>query len=131
MEIFIKSHILLEMVIKMDDTVIFIKKDDEKSKTKKPGKLYKLMMKSKKMEAIIAELDPHAESRWFKHNGEEMHLVLHGEMEYTVGEKSYRLSEGDMLWHKSSQKHRAKNIGDKKVTYMTVGTPPTFMWSDL
>ena len=119
------------MVTKMDDKVIFIKKGDEKNKAKKPGKLYRLMVKSKKMEAIISELDPHAESRWFKHNGEEMHLVLHGEMEYTVGEKSYKLSEGDFLWHQSSQKHRAKNIGDKKVTYMTVGTPPTFMWTDL
>jgi len=119
------------MVRKMDDTVIFIKKDDEKSKTKKPGKLYRLMIKSKKMEAIVAELEPHAESRWFKHNGEEMHLVLNGEMEYTVGEKSYKLSKGDILWHHSSQKHRAKNIGDKKVTYITVGTPPTLMWTDL
>ena len=119
------------MVRKMDDTVIFIKKGDEKSKTKKPGKLYRLMVKSKKMEAIISELDPHAESRWFKHNGEEMHLVLHGEMEYTVGEKSYKLSEGDVLWHQSSQKHCAKNIGNKKVTYLTVGTPPTFMWTEL
>ena len=119
------------MVTKMDDKVMFIKKGDEKSKAKKPGKLYRLMVKSKKMESIISELDPHTESRWFKHKGEEMHLVIHGEMEYTVGEKSYKLSEGDMLWHQSSQKHRAKNIGDKKVTYITVGTPPTFMWTEL
>lgn len=119
------------MVTKMDDKVIFIKKGDEKSKTKKPGKLYKLIVKSKKMEAIISEIEPHTESRWFKHNGEEIHLVLQGEMEYTVGEKSYNLHEGDILWHKSSQKHQAKNIGDKKVTYITVGTPPTFMWTEL
>jgi mannose-6-phosphate isomerase-like protein (cupin superfamily) len=52
-------------------------------------------------------------------------------MEYTVGEKSYNLQEGDILWHKSSQKHRAKNTGSKKVTYITIGTPPTLMWSDL
>jgi len=119
------------MVTKMDNEVIFIKKGDEKSKTKKPGKLYRLMVKSNKMEAIIAELEPHTESRWFKHNGQEMHLVLQGEMEYTVGEKSYRLSEGDILWHSSSQKHKAKNIGEKNVQYITVGTPPTLMWADL
>jgi quercetin dioxygenase-like cupin family protein len=119
------------MVTQMEDNVIFIKKGDEKSKTKKPLKLYRLMVKSKKMEAIIAELDPHSESRWFKHSGEEMHYVLEGEMEYTVGEKSYKLSEGDILWHDSSFKHRAKNIGTQKVIYITVGTPPTFMWSDL
>jgi len=115
----------------MADEAILIKKGDEKSKTKKPRRLYRLMVKSKKMEAIISEIEPHAESRWFRHNGEEMHLVLQGEMEYTVGEKSYNLSEGDILWHQSSLKHKAKNIGSKKVTYITVGTPPTFMWNEL
>ncbi|EMR75352.1 cupin domain-containing protein, partial [Thermoplasmatales archaeon SCGC AB-540-F20] len=88
--------------------------------------VYRLMVKSDKMEAIIAELDPHTESRWFRHDGEEVHLVLQGEMEYTVGEKSYKLSEGDILWHKSNLEHRAKNISDGKVIYITIGAPPTF-----
>jgi len=114
------------MATKMDDKVIFVKKGDEKSKTKKPGKLYRLMVKSNKMEAIISELDLHSESKWFRHDGEELHLVLQGEMEYTVGEKSYKLSEGDILWHQSKLKHQAKNIGSKKVVYVTIGTPPTF-----
>ncbi len=83
------------------------------------------------METIIAELDPHAESRWFQHDGEEMHVVIQGELEYTVDEHSYKLSEGDILWHKSNLKHRAKNNSGEKVVYMTVGTPPTFMWSML
>lgn len=111
----------------MNKDIIFIKKGDQKSKTKRPGKLYKLMVKSDKMEAIISELDPHTESRWYKHDGEEIHLVLQGEMEYTVGEKSYKLNEGDILWHKSNMKHRAKNMESEKVIYITVGSPPTFM----
>jgi quercetin dioxygenase-like cupin family protein len=85
------------------------------------------MVKSGKMEAIISEIDPHTESRWYKHDGEELHLVLQGEMEYTVGEKSYRLSEGDVLWHKSTLKHRARNMQGEKVIYITIGSPPTFM----
>jgi quercetin dioxygenase-like cupin family protein len=113
----------------MVENVVFIKKGDEKSKMKRPGKLYRLMVKSPHLEAIIAELEPHAESREFQHDGEEMHLVLAGEMEYTVGEKSYKLSEGDILWHESKLKHRAKNIGADKVVYMTIGTPPTFQWT--
>ena len=115
----------------MEEDVIFVKKGEEHSKTQRPGKLYRLMVKSHKMEALIAELEPHTESRWFQHDGEEMHLVLQGELEYTAGEKSYKLTEGDILWHKSTLKHRAKNIGDEKVVYITVGTPPTFMWSML
>ena len=114
-------------MILMEEDVVFIKKDDERSITKKPGKLYRLMVKSHKIEALIAELDPHTESKWFQHEGEELHLVLNGEMEYTVGEKSYKLSDGDILWHKSMLKHYARNIGSEKVIYITVGTPPTFM----
>jgi quercetin dioxygenase-like cupin family protein len=115
----------------MNNEVIFIKKGEQKSEIKKPEKLYRFMVKSDKMEAIIAELDPHAKSRWFQHDGEELHLVLQGEMEYTVGEKSYKLREGDILWHKSNLKHRAKNIGEEKVAYITIGTPPTFTRSML
>jgi mannose-6-phosphate isomerase-like protein (cupin superfamily) len=115
----------------MKEDVIFIKKGEQISEAKRPDKLYRLLVKSPHIEAIIAELNPHAESRWFQHDGEEMHLVLEGIMEYTVGEKSYKLSEGDVLWHSSSLKHRARNIGSEKVIYVTVGTPPTFMWSTL
>ena len=115
----------------MNDDATLIKKGDQLKETKLPGKYYRLLVKSKNMEAIFAELVPHTESKWFKHNGEEMHLVMQGEMEYTVGEKSYILHEGDVLWHKSTLKHRAKNIGDITVVYMTVGTPPTFMFDSV
>jgi quercetin dioxygenase-like cupin family protein len=119
------------MVTTMDDDTIFIKKGSHKIETKQPGKIYRLILKSDKMEGIQAELDPHSESRWFKHEGEEMHLVLEGEMEYIVGDKSYNLSEGDILWHRSNLKHKARNIGSEKVIYITIGTPPTFVWSML
>src|SRR5512136_3310886 len=99
----------------MDEDVVFIKGDDEVNVTKKPGKLYRLMFKSHKMEAIIAEIDPHTESKRFQHDGEEMHLVLEGEMEYTVGEKTYKLAVGDILCHKSMQIHYAKNTHSKKM----------------
>jgi len=111
----------------MGEEVIFLKGDHEQTTTKKPGKLYRMMVKSGKMEAIISELDPHASSRWYKHQGEELHFVIEGELEYDVGEKTYKMGKGDMLWHSSSVKHRAKNHGDTKVKYITVGTPPTFM----
>jgi quercetin dioxygenase-like cupin family protein len=110
----------------MDEDVIFVKAEEEKSVIKKPGKLYRLMFKSHKMEAIIAEIDPHTESKRFQHEGEEMHLVLEGDMEYTVGEKTYKLTVGDMLWHKSMLVHYAKNTHSKKVVYITIGTPPSF-----
>jgi len=113
----------------MTENVVFIKKGDDKSRLQRPGKLYRLMVKSPHMETIITEIEPHGESREFKHDGEEMHLVLKGDLEYTVGEKTYKLSEGDILWHDSTLRHRAKNTSNDKVVYITIGTPPTFQWS--
>ena len=115
------------MVTEMKDQVIFIKNGDDIKKTKRPGKLYRMMVKSNKMEAIISELEPHAESKWYKHDGEELHLVLEGKMEYSVEDKVYILNKGDILWHPSTLKHRAKSISDKITIYITIGTPPTFM----
>jgi len=115
----------------MNKDIVFIKNGEEQSKMKKPGKLYRLILQTQKMDAIIAEIEPHMESRIFQHDGEEMHLVLEGEMEYTVGEKTYKLSTGDILWHKSNLKHHAKNNGLQKVVYITVGTPPSLMSSML
>jgi len=103
-----------------------LRSGDQLSETKTPGKLFRLMVKSEKMEAIIAEIEPHTSSRWYKHDGEELHYILEGEIEYEVGEKSYKLNKGDLLWHKSDVKHRARNISDKKAKYATVGTPPNF-----
>jgi len=110
----------------MSDEPIFLKSGDQIKKTKRPGKLFRLMIKSKNMEAIIAEMEPYASSRWYKHDGEELHYVLEGIIEYEVGDKSFKLEKGELLWHKSDIKHRAKNITDKLAKYATVGTPPTF-----
>ena len=115
----------------MSEEPVFIKSGDQKSETVKPGRLYRTKIKSEKMEAIVAELDPKAESRWYQHNGEELHLVIEGQMEYTVGDKSFKMSKGDILWHKSTLRHRARNTSNKKVKYITIGTPPTFMTYDL
>jgi len=55
------------------------------------------MIKSDKMEAIISELNSSSKSRLYQHEGEELHIVIHGKMEYTVGEKSYKMDEEDIL----------------------------------
>jgi quercetin dioxygenase-like cupin family protein len=84
------------------------------------------MVKTNNIEAIIAEIEPHTASRWYQHNGEELHYVLEGEIEYEVGNESFKMSKGELLWHKSTIKHRAVNHSNKKAKYATVGTPPTF-----
>lgn len=114
-------------VEKMNEEPIFLKSGEQKSVKETPGKRFRLMIKSKNIEAIIAEIQPHTSSRWYKHTGEELHYVLEGEIEYEVGGKSFKLKKGELLWHNSNVKHRAVNHTDKMAKYATVGTPPTFI----
>ena len=113
----------------MNDNIILIKTGDCKKVIERQDKLYKFLLESEKMEANIAELEPDSESRWFKHSGEEIHIVLKGELEYSVDDHIYKLTEGDILWHKSNINHKAKNNSDGKVIYLTIGTPPSFKLS--
>lgn len=112
---------------KMDRDMIFVKKDSELKQVVAPGKIYRLLIKSNRMEAIISELEPFAESRWYQHDGEEIHYMIQGEMDYTIGQTVHHLKEGDILWHISTIKHRAKNTTGEKISYITVGSPPTFI----
>ncbi|UCB59412.1 MAG: cupin domain-containing protein [Thermoplasmatales archaeon] len=111
----------------MSDEPVILRSGEQKSIIETPGKKFRLMIKSKNLEAIIAEIEPHTSSRWYKHNGEELHYVLEGEIEYEVGDQSFKLKKGELLWHKSTVKHRAVNHTSIKAKYATVGTPPTFM----
>ena len=106
---------------------IMIRKGEAKYERKKNGKLYRMLIKSDQMEAIISELEPFAESRLYKHEGEEIHIILKGKVEYMVGETSYILKKGDVLWHPSDLPHKAKNLEKDKSSYLTIGSPPTFM----
>ena len=108
---------------------ILIKKGESKKDIEKPGKFYRFLLESGHLEANMAELEPGSESRWFNHSGEELHIVLKGELDYFVGDHIYKLNEGDILWHLSSVDHKAKNNGESKVIYLTIGTPPSFKTS--
>ena len=111
----------------MSDKPVFLKSGEEKSRLQTKGKLFRLMVKTKNLEAIIAEIDPHTASRWYQHEGEELHYILEGEIIYEVGDKSYKMSKGQLLWHKSTVRHRAVNNSDIIAKYATIGTPPTFI----
>ena len=92
------------------------------------GKHLKLLFKSGKMEGILIEVEPGKDfGRQYSHDGEELHYVIEGEIEYSVGSKVHKLKKGDGLWHKSNIPHSARNPGSKKAIFLTIGVPPTFM----
>lgn len=111
----------------MDD-VIEIPGTSSSKKLDIDGKHLKLLFKSGKMEGILIEVEPGEEfGKQYTHDGEELHFVIEGNIEYRIGDKIYKLSKGDSLWHKSNIPHSARNPGPQKATYITVGVPPTFM----
>lgn len=115
------------MELNIDRNIIFVKKGSEIKQVVAPGKIYQLLIKSKRIEAIISELEPNAESRWYQHDGEEIHYMIQGEMDYMIGHTVHHLKVGDVLWHISTIKHKAKNTTAEKISYITIGSPPTFI----
>lgn len=103
-----------------------IRKGTSEYERKIAGKKYKYLIKSDQLGGILVEIEPGAHSEFYEHEGEEIKIVIQGEVEYTVEKKIYRLKEGDVLWHQSSIPHRIKNCGDKTAVYFTVDVPPTF-----
>ena len=105
-----------------------IPKSTPKKRLEFEGKHLELLFKSGKMEGILIEVEPGEKfGKKYTHDGEELHFVIEGEIEYIVGDKTYKLTEGDSLWHKSNIPHGAGNTGSKKAKFITIGVPPTFM----
>ena len=89
----------------------------------------RLLVRSSKLEGMVVELEPHAEiPRVYSHPGEELRIVLEGEIEVEVEGERYLLREGDFMWFDSSLKHRIRNPGDKKAVYFSVNSPPSLEW---
>ena len=111
----------------MEDA-IEIPKGSSKKRMDLDGKHLELLFKSGKMEGILIIVEPGKEfGKKYSHDGEELHYVIEGEIEYVVGTKIYKMGPGDSLWHKSSIPHGARNIGSTTAKFITIGVPPTFM----
>ncbi|WLH86879.1 helix-turn-helix domain-containing protein [Pseudomonas sp. FP2338] len=62
----------------------------------------------------------------YSHEGEEAGYVLSGTFELWVGERHFRLAEGDSFSFASSEPHRYGNPGKVNTVVIWVITPPTF-----
>ncbi|NOZ59871.1 MAG: cupin domain-containing protein [Euryarchaeota archaeon] len=89
----------------------------------------RLLVRSSRLEGMVVELEPHAEIPMvYSHEGEELRIVLEGEVEVEVEGERHLLREGDFMWFDSSLKHRIRNPGDKKAVYFSVNSPPSLKW---
>ena len=55
------------------------------------GKQYKFLVKTEQLAGILVETEPGAYSEFYEHEGEEIKIVIKGEVEYTLGKTVYQL----------------------------------------
>jgi len=77
------------------------------------------------MEACIFTFGPEARSGTMSdaHKGEELFLVLDGELTFVVDEEPYLLNEGDSIHFNSERPHRWHNSGEGDLKFLWAMTP--------
>ena len=84
-------------------------------------------IRSKQMQPLYKIVKPGAGSEGtYKHEGEEMGVVLEGTLRLTVDDQVWDLEPGDAFYFHSSRKHGYRNTGEKDARLIWVITPPTF-----
>lgn len=86
---------------------------------------FQLLAQSGKLEMMMVQVAPKAETEVFQHPGEEAHLVLDGELEVIVDGRIYHLYPGDAIWHRSDRPHKWINPTDKRVRVIAFASPRT------
>ncbi len=78
------------------------------------------------IEAYILEIPPGGErgSSEYGHPGKELGVIIQGEAEFSIGSKSYALSEGDSISFRSDSPHLIKNSGKGPLKAFWIITPP-------
>jgi len=81
-----------------------------------------------RLEMLIMEVAPGASSGDVPHThaGEEVGLMLSGELDYWIGEVKYHVCAGDSLSFESIAPHRYSNPGTKPSASVWAITPPSF-----
>lgn len=105
---------------------VFMKAGKSIKEVKRVGKLYRNVIKRDKMEANVTHMLPGSKSQPFKHKGQEIHIMVKGEVEFLVGKEKFLMQHGDMLYHNSEVPHSAVNRGAYEAVYVTISTPPSF-----
>ena len=84
-------------------------------------------IRNKQMQPIYKIVKPGAGSEGtYRHEGEEMGVVLEGTLELIVDHQVYELEPGDAFYFSSSRKHGYRNKGKQETRLIWVATPPTF-----
>ena len=61
------------------------------------------------------------------HEGEEIHLIMKGEITYTIGKETFTLKSGDSIHFFSRTPHTWKNTGKTDAKVLVIATPSPFV----
>jgi len=87
------------------------------------------MAESDLLESLYYTLAPGADSgESADHPGQEVHVVLQGEIEFRSGEERVLAKKGDVVWHRSEEEHTVRNPGTVPAVAFLVNLPPSFHW---
>lgn len=112
----------------MTDVIIRRKGESQKSITIGAVPI-NLLTSTETMESMTVEMPPKSEiPKMYSHEGEEVRIVLVGEIEIEIAGEKHLLKEGDVMWHKSGDPHKIKNPSDKKSVYFSVNLPQSIEW---
>ncbi len=80
------------------------------------------------IEMIEARLKPGSSTldKPLSHNGEEVSIVVEGEMEITIGSDIYKLKKGDSIYYNANLPHKITSIGENDLVFISAITPPNF-----
>lgn len=85
------------------------------------------------MEAYYLEIKEGGEkgSKEYGHKGRELGIIIEGEGDFIIGNKSYKLSKGDSISFDSDVPHVLKNTGNIKLKAYWIITPPKMFFSEM
>jgi transcriptional regulator with XRE-family HTH domain len=81
------------------------------------------------LEVFIGVLEPYGSTgvEPYSHgDSEELLLVIEGDVEATVGEKTYRLGQLDSLPYSSKEAHRVAEVAGQQATVLWAISPPSY-----
>jgi transcriptional regulator with XRE-family HTH domain len=78
------------------------------------------------LEVLLSTIEPGADSGEYHHDGSEAGVVVEGELELWIGDRYFRLGDGDSFSFKSTETHRCRNPGNIPTKIVWIITPPHY-----
>ena len=84
------------------------------------------------LESYYLEVEPDCKKgdQEYGHEGKELGIILSGKASLELGNKTYKLTEGDSISFDSGLPHTLKNIGEEKLEAVWVITPPKMIFRE-